>query len=112
MACESSAFRTIVNAPDLQDVVKRQPLGYSLGADPQRSRSEDVDVAVAEARTRANIVNLGRAPSVLEDAGRAIVRAMLETRQGRKVDNALTNGRVRSWSAADFPQAGLGLRKC
>src|SRR4249919_3938911 len=109
MARGGSAFLAIVNSVRLQDIVERQAARDALGADSQRTRGEDFDLAVAESRTSAIIFDRREITRILQKLGAALVRAMLESGEHGDVRDALADGRMGPGHTADLPQAGLRL---
>src|SRR5690348_16025703 len=89
MARERSAFDAIRHSARLQRVVEWQPARDSLGADPERSRGQLADIAMAEARGAAAIVDADRGCRLVQYLHRAVAPAMLEPREHRDVADTL-----------------------
>lgn len=104
-------FRAVADPSRLQHIVKRQLARDPLRADPQRARRQDIDLAFAEIRGAAAVVDHRRAFLVAEDGARAGPAAMLELGECKYIADTLSNRRLAPRSAADFPKAARDLSK-
>src|SRR3954470_12100588 len=57
MACGGVDWRAIADAPRLQHIAERQIVGDALSLDPQRPRSDQVDLRVPEAGAAAAVID-------------------------------------------------------
>src|SRR4029078_1999277 len=103
--------RAISDPVRLENIVERQAAGDSLRSDPQRPRREQGDVAMAETRRTATVVDRRGRFRLVHSLRAARLCAMLETGQCRDVHHALANGRGRARHAANLPESGLRLEK-
>lgn len=104
-------FRAIADAVGLQQIIERQAVRDALRTDPQGTRRQDVDLAVAKPSAAATILDLHAATRILDHLCAACLGAMFKAGEGCDVGNALSL-RLASRSAADLPQAGLRLGEC
>ena len=104
------AFWTIADAVGLEHVVEWQSIGDALRADPQGSRSQNVDLAMSKAGGPAAIFDLNAAPRSFEDFRRAGLCPVLEPGERGDVRDALAL-RCLAPGADDLPQTRLGLGK-
>ena len=88
----------------LKHVIERLLVGDSLRADPERARSEDVDLRLAKTGSAALVIDPSRTRIVAKDTARAILSTMLELGECQYVDHALPNRSLASRSTRDLPQ--------
>src|SRR3954470_11001575 len=103
--------RTIAHAARLQHIAERQIVGDPLSLDPQRSRSDQVDLGVTEASAAAAIVDDCRGRAVAGHLHRAGAAPVLVAGERRGIHDALPRRGLGAWKAADFPEARRGLAK-
>lgn len=112
MVWRRKTFLAIADAMGLKHVIERQLVGYSLRADPERARSEDVDLRLAKTGGAALVIDPSRALVVAKDTARAILSTMLELGECQYVGHALPNRSLASRSATDLPQTPAHIREC
>src|SRR4051794_35889808 len=103
--------RAIANAARLQHIAERQIVRDALGVDPQRTRSDQLDVAAAEPGAAAAIFDHRLARAVAADPTCATAPAMLVMGEHREVAEALARRGLRPGHARDLPQPRARLNE-
>jgi len=109
MVRRQRTFLAIADAMRLKHIVERQLVGDSLRTDPQRARSDHVDLCLPEPGRTAFVVDPSRARTIAENAPRAILAAMLELGERQNVGDTLPNCSLVARSSGDLPQTPADL---
>jgi hypothetical protein len=109
MASGRQGLCAIADTPRLEHIIERQLVGDTLGADPERTARQDVDLALPESSRTAAVVDPRGVRLVGKNGPRAVPAAMLELRKGKDIGDALPNGSMASWNSTDLPHPGFEI---